>query len=337
MNKENCHNSILEVIKEKFQEYWKKPKEYPGLENLFFLKIVGILFTTSDFRHQVVTPCLIFMEQMLIKCRVRTRRDIAYGLFLATLVLEFTDSSKRFMPGCLNYLGGILHMAIPKSSVRLIKVIPPFRPISSDLVLLNNQRSLDLTPKMEVADLVCGVVTESFKVRSLHATLKMINEFYLNFKNLSSNIEIFETIYNYCKMIDINIYPKIVTNQMENFLKQFESDKEKRELKYIAMEAKKPKALRLYEPKIVEVYDGKRYKVQSREKAERDKLIHKLKRAKKGALREIRRDNTFLGRVKITQQIQSDKERKEKVKRIFAEASIQQSELNELDRKKKKK
>lgn len=86
-------------------------------------------------------------------------------------------------------------------------------------------------------------------------------------------------------------------------------------------------------------------------------MLHKLKKETKGALREIRRDKAFLGRVKINERIQrygvfilhilysvysfnlyfSDKERKEKVKRLYAEAAMQQSELNTLDRKKKKK
>lgn len=88
LNKENAHSSILEVIKEKHDEYKKKPRTFPGLELLIFLKLVSLLFTTSDFRHQIVTPCFVFIEQMLNKCRVKSRKDIAYGLFLVTLVLE---------------------------------------------------------------------------------------------------------------------------------------------------------------------------------------------------------------------------------------------------------
>lgn len=104
-------------------------------------------------------------------------------------------------------------------------------------------------------------------------------------------------------------------------------------------------------------YDGKTHKVMSKAKAERAKMLHKIKRERKGALREIRRDRSFLGRVQINQKIQrycfvnfiiyniyfnsnrsfSDKERREKVKRIFAEANIQQSELNAMDRKNKRK
>lgn len=81
--------------------------------------------------------------------------------------------------------------------------------------------------------------------------------------------------------------------------------------------------------------------------------MHKLKREKKGALREIRRDQAFLGRLKIKERIKryhiiihedfqvyllffcSDVERRDKVKKIYAEASVQQSELNAIGRKNK--
>lgn len=88
LNKENTHSSIMEVIKEKQQVYRKTKKQFPGLEVLVFLKLASLLFPTSDFRHQVVTPCLIFMEQILTNCRVKSAKDVAYGLFVCTLVLE---------------------------------------------------------------------------------------------------------------------------------------------------------------------------------------------------------------------------------------------------------
>lgn len=51
-------------------------------------------------------------------------------------------------------------------------------------------------------------------------------------------------------------------------------------------------------------YDSKRHKPQSKEKAERAKLLYKIKKEQKGALREIRKDRSFLGRIKINQRIQ---------------------------------
>lgn len=49
--------------------------------------------------------------------------------------------------------------------------------------------------------------------------------------------------------------------------------------------------------------EGKKRKNISEEKAEHQKLLAKYKREMKGALREIRRDNSFLSKVKLRNQI----------------------------------
>ncbi|XP_066253450.1 nucleolar protein 14 homolog [Euwallacea similis] len=336
LNKENTHNSIVEVIKEKHQEFRKRKKKYPGIEVPVFLKLVSILFSTSDFRHQVVTPCFVFMEQMLTSCRVRTAQDISYGLFICTLVLEYTSLSNRYLPAAINFLSGIFHMCIPKSSVQLIKVVPPFKPLNSHLVLTKKYEK-KIPRKYSFSHLLKSELTEHFKVSTLHLALKLLKEFQENLKNLPSCVEIFTDIEVFLNLIPVDLYPGDVQKEFKGVCDLLKKWKSSRKLIYLTIAEKKPKALRLYEPKIVEIFDGKRRKVQSREKAERDKLIHKLKKETKGALREIRRDKAFLGRVKINQRIQSDKERMEKVNKIYAEAASQQSELNALDRKKKRK
>ena len=72
----------------------------------------------------------------------------------------------------------------------------------------------------------------------------------------------------------------------------------------------------------------------SAEKAEKEKMLHKMKRETKGAIRELRKDTAFLAKVKIKEQIKSDQERKRKVKEIFGDAAVQQSELNKMKRQK---
>lgn len=88
INPKNAHHSLCEVIKEKHGDYRKHPKKFPGLEVLMFFKLISILFPTSDFRHQVVSPCFLFMEQILRNCKICSHRDISYGLFIVALVLE---------------------------------------------------------------------------------------------------------------------------------------------------------------------------------------------------------------------------------------------------------
>ncbi|KAF5290007.1 hypothetical protein FQR65_LT11673 [Abscondita terminalis] len=319
MNQENAQNSILEVIKEKQKEYRKNKKRYPNHSVLLFLKLISCLFPTSDFRHPVVTPSIVFIDQMLFKCRSRSRRDIAYGFFLVTLVLEYTYLSKRYLPSAINFLGGLLHMAIPKTSVQLIKVLHLLTPL-----------------KLEPDDLNETEISEDFKIRILYNSLRAISEFNQNFKDFTSNKEIFTLINKYLELIPVDKYNDVVRDEMKNLVSSLKEFTDKK-LDYIMAEVKRPKALRLYEPNIQKVYDVKRHKVLSKEKAEQAKLLHKIKMEKKGALREIRRDQSFLGRIKIKERIQSDKQRQEKVKRIFAEANVQQSELNAMDRKNKRK
>ncbi|XP_060529422.1 nucleolar protein 14 homolog [Cylas formicarius] len=336
LNPLNAHKSILEVLKQKHEEFRIKKTSCPTLEVLFFFKLVSLLFTTSDFRHQVVTPCFVFMEQMLTKCRIKNGRDISRGFFLCTLVSEYTDLSNRYLPAAINFLTGILHMSIPKNGVQLIKVPPPFKPVYSQLVLLRDCSKIKPSSKLNPTILIDPEINDEFKINILYRTLQLLREFFEKYKTLPSCLEIFALVENFLKKIPLEYYPNEVINQHEQLGMSLNELRKNRRLNYVKLAEKKPKALRLYEPKIEEVYDTKRRKVQSKEKAERDKLIHKLKRERKGALREIRRDKAFLGRVKIKQKMHSDMERKEKVKRIFAEAAFQQSELNALDRKRKR-
>lgn len=338
LNNQNAHNSMLEVIKEKYEDYKKKHKTHPGLEVLIFFKLVSVLFPTSDFRHQVVTPCYTFMEMILTKCRVNNRKEISYGLFISSLILEYTALSKRYLPAVINYLSGLLHMMIPKIGVKLLKIPPPFKPTSTLLVLLNNYSLESFNSlKLNFADFSEEEITSEYQVRALYSVIKILQQFLEHYIILPSHVEIFEKATYFLEKIPLNNYPREVQNNANCLVEELRKSKIERRLQYLVLEASKPKALRLYEPKIQVVYDGKSHKSQSKEKAHINKLLHKVKREKKGALREIRRDNAFLGRFKIGKQLQSDKERKEKVKRIYSEAAMQQSELNEIDRKKKRK
>lgn len=100
-----------------------------------------------------------------------------------------------------------------------------------------------------------------------------------------------------------------------------------RRLEKLQTVSNKPKALRLYEPRIhkmyvfmiywqyyktyimskyivhINRYDGRTFKTESKEKAERSKLLHRYKREMKSAVREIRKDNSFLSKLKYHEQV----------------------------------
>uniref|UniRef100_A0AAV2ITW1 Uncharacterized protein n=1 Tax=Knipowitschia caucasica TaxID=637954 RepID=A0AAV2ITW1_KNICA len=85
---------------------------FPSLDMLVHLKLSAQLFPTSDFRHPVTTPALLYIGQALTKCPVRTLQDVTAGLVLCCLAVEYVSFSKRFLPELLNFLLGILHLAV---------------------------------------------------------------------------------------------------------------------------------------------------------------------------------------------------------------------------------
>ncbi|XP_043588094.1 nucleolar protein 14 homolog [Bombus pyrosoma] len=339
LNSQNAKCVIQGIIREKHNNFEKNKKRYPGLDTLILFKLVSLIFPTSDFRHSVITPCAIFMSEILFRCRIKNKIDISKGLFICTLILEYTVLSKRFAPSVINFLRGIVYVSTPAHLIQGIKIIPPFKTIGNSrnlLILDEDHAKFDINPSniyMKASDLIDGPIDDDFRIRALLITVNLLREFKNNLEDLEAVYSIFEPILELLKLNSFDKYPPNVKKHIIQLQKDLEKLKNKK-LEYIMVEKKKPKPLRLYEPRIEAVYDGKKHKTMSKEKAEREKLLHKYKKEMKGAMREIRRDRAFLTKLQIKQQIKSDEERKRKVKEIFGEASVQQSELKKLKRKK---
>ncbi|XP_016980588.2 nucleolar protein 14 homolog [Drosophila rhopaloa] len=327
LNPERMSNTLLEVIKEKYGEFRKNHKMYPSLDTLVYFKLVANLYSTSDFRHPVVTPCFIFMQHILSRSRVRTRQEISMGLFLVTVVLEFVSQSKRLLPAVFNFLQGILHMSIPKRDVEQLEITPPFErdgPFSKVLALPGNKECTKMEPQqLQAADLVTQTITPDFKVRALDTTLQLIKEALQLVEEHVGACYLAKPFLRLLARLPLESYPDHVHLHHKEATELAEKLAEQK-MKPLAPAERKPKALRLLEPRFEAVYDDKRRPKMSKAKEERAKLLHKIKREKKGAIREIRRDTAFVQELKLKHTLQSDKERHEKVKRIYQEASMQQ-------------
>ncbi|KAJ9577288.1 hypothetical protein L9F63_006127 [Diploptera punctata] len=330
---EKAGHYVAEVIKEKQQDL---KSSYPRLDTLIFLKLVSLLFPTSDFRHPVVTPTLAYMCQVLDQCRVKTSRDVAVGLFITTLILEYTILSKRFSPVAINFLHGIINMAITKTSTKLFHIVHPIyisNAARTLLVINENSAESCIDPGLMCLTDLRGEAGEDFKVRALNTVIKLLHEFCSNLKDIPASYQIFAPLLNTINKLDLQKYPIQVTDNVKSLVCSIEILSQQK-LQHLVIEKKKPKPLRMYEPRIEEVMEGRKKRNVSKERQERDKLMHKYKREMKGAIREIRRDKAFLAKVKFTQTLKSDLERKQKVKEIYGSAAMQQGELRKLKRKK---
>lgn len=309
LNPERMSKTLLDVIKEKYAEYRKNHKVYPTLETLIYFKLVSNLYSTSDFRHPVATPTYIFMQHILSRARVRNRQDIAMGLFLSMTALEFGARSKRFLPAVFNFLQGIVHLAVPKQEDALEEIAPPFErdgPFSKLLAIAETAESKALQPQqLQTADLVTHILTLDFKVRAVDATLRLVKQ--IMEQLLAEQIGACYLASPFLPLLErlpLQAYPEHVKEHYKEAKEALELVAAQK-MKPLAPAAdKKPKALRLFEPRFEVVYDDKRRPKMSKQKEERAKLLHKIKREKKGAIREIRRDTAFVQDLKLKQQLQ---------------------------------
>ncbi|XP_038219622.1 nucleolar protein 14 homolog [Zerene cesonia] len=336
VNKVFTKKFIAELLKEKYDAYQKNPRKVPDLDTLIFFKLISLLYPTSDFRHPVTTPSLVFMAKILSECRFNDAYSVSRGLFIVALVLEYTALSKRFVPTAVNFLRGIFYLCANTSVLNPVQVVPPFR-LHKDVKILNLEQDcakLDVNQKMAAKDLVAREIDDTFRIKCLSTSILMLREFFDNYMEMEALKAIFEPHMQLLGRIDLEMYPKKVANIVEKVLQHMKETLETKTYTLMAKEKVKPKALRLYEPDIQEVFTGSKSSKLSRENAQRARLLTKYKREMKGALREIRRDKAYIAFVKIRQKIQSDNVRKEKVKQIYKDAAIQQSELNKLKRMK---
>lgn len=75
----------------------------PNLGDLIVLTAAGTVFPPSDHFHQVVTPAQLLMARVLGQKVPRELSDLAKGVYLSILGLQYQQVSKRFMPEVMNF------------------------------------------------------------------------------------------------------------------------------------------------------------------------------------------------------------------------------------------
>lgn len=254
-NKVSTKKYLIELLKEKRDKYKRNSKRIPDLDTLIFFKLVSLVYPTSDFRHPVTTPSLIFMSEILTHSKFNDAYSISRGIFLTALILEYTVLSKRLVPSALNFLRGILYLTANTSIVNPIQVVPPFRTnVDAKILNLESDRSkMVVVNKMAAKDLVLSEIDDDFKVRCLMTCVRMTKEFFDNFSDLEAQECLFESHIKLLGRVDLENYPKKIAKLVTEVLKDMKDSLEVKTYTPLSREKKRPKALRLYEPDVQEV------------------------------------------------------------------------------------
>ncbi|XP_076835820.1 nucleolar protein 14 [Brachyhypopomus gauderio] len=314
---------------------------FPGLDMLIYLKIVALLFPTSDFRHPVTTPAFLYISQALTKCPVVSLEGAVAGSLLCCLAVEYVSLSRRFAPELVNFLLGLLHLAVPSGPCTDYCVVPPFRQQGKarELLLVRETDSSFSWIKKPLPLTLPHTSTKQqkdhYRLSVLHTCLDLVKRCATLYRELPSYHQIFQPIRTLlAKHLPVEGFPtslQVLHREILEVLPESPSQHAP-----LVFEKKKPIPLKLLEPKIVEVLDYGKKRGSTKEEKERERLKHKYKREFKGALREIRKDTRFLAQTKLSDIMSRDAERKRKVKELYGSLATQEGEWKALKRKKKK-
>ncbi|KAL0076638.1 nucleolar protein 14 [Phycomyces blakesleeanus] len=320
---------------------------WPDVEELTLLRSLGQVFSTSDLTHPIASPAMLFMSQALEQCRVQSEVDLGRGLFLTLLLSEYQSVSKRLLPEALNFLHRSLVMLAPKDMF-LKDGVPGTFPLSDNAKLniqdstggeIESIGSLDLD-RLGDENVENEEGSNEMRLTLLRSTVLMIERLLQLYASTSALVELFQQTLDIVRILEtVSWHSEIesVLGELSNRLeRQIKFCKDKRVKTPLRMQMHRPIPIAQHLPKFEKGYSMDRHYDPDHERAQANKLAAQHKKEKKGALRELRKDNMFLAREKAKVRKQKDEDYNKMIKGVMTVLEGEQGEQNRLDRENKK-
>lgn len=175
--------------------------------------------------HNVVSPARLLMGSYLGLCRVRSLQDLASGLFLCTLSLQFEELSKRLVPEAINFLfNSLLHLSPNKfkdnSSLPGCFPAPDFRSERCSALVLGTGKSTK-TYNIQKPNLTTlldeRAGTEQSKVNLLGLTLDLLGQLADIYKGLDAFIELYQPVLPLLDGVHSDVLPPELSVRLKLF------------------------------------------------------------------------------------------------------------------------
>ncbi|EMR11696.1 hypothetical protein PNEG_00131 [Pneumocystis murina B123] len=310
----------LTNARERFNQliFSEKTKSLPLIQDLVFLRIIGVIFPTSDLSHVIVTPTLLIMGQLLSQLKIISLGDIVLKLYIITLFAEYINLSKRIVPEVINALFNILKILFEKNKR---KSDNKKTSIDSGNILFG----LFCKPRaLKILDIYSNNDNDKeLEVSLFKTTAQLIDHYAILWSEKSAFIEIFSPCLNLLKEFynKISLSSELLDeinsiNQRITKLLQFSFETRKP----LMLQAHKPIPIPSFIPKFEKEYslDKKSYDP-DHDKAKSTKLRSQYRDAKRSAIRMLRLDSQFIARETEKMQREKDAKYATKIKRIHGQ------------------
>ncbi|KAK8020249.1 nucleosome assembly protein [Apiospora arundinis] len=296
----------------------------PNLGDLIMYTAIGTIFPPSDHFHQVVTPAQLEIARFLGQKMPKQLSDLAKGVYLSILILQYQQISKRYMPELINFnLNTLLALAPqPRKNVPF-----PMHELPAGYRVNNAQAA-------EIRKLNCYDCVESersakeqnvFKIAIIDSTIKVLEAAATLWVDKSSFIETFEPFKQLLGHLSSKPCRSHFPDSLKDRLRKTQTRVEQMlklaqiQRKPLELHHHRPLAIKSNMPKFEDTFDPNKHYDPDRERAEAAKLRAEFKNERKGAMRELRKDANFMAREKLRIKKAKDEAYEKKYKRLVAE------------------
>ncbi|EPQ28256.1 uncharacterized protein PFL1_04083 [Pseudozyma flocculosa PF-1] len=331
-------------------------RTWPMLPELTLLRIAGTVWPTSDRQHPVATPLALLIAQYLGHARVRSLTDLASGLFLCSLVASHEKDSKRVFPEAANFLFNCIALLTTRSEDgrRTVSTTAEHYGIPTPDLGAPHTASLPLTAEesaqastvddgpTDLLDLLSpapSLEVGAIKAQLLRLALELTAEFAKLYSGSTAFVELFTPSLDLLASVDAASLPESLAER----LRAIEASLERQvrmsasSRRYLRLQAHRAIAIASYVPK----FDQQGFNPERKggydpdtERAQAAKLRALIKKEKKGAIRELRKDNQFLAEERRKEQAAEDQSYQKKIKKIMSTLQDERSEQKQMERQK---
>lgn len=338
-------------------------RTWPGAGEVMLLRVAGLVWSASDFAHPVTTAAGLLLAQYLAQCRVRNIVDLAAGLFLCSISTQYETFSKRLVPEVVNFLSRQLPVVILGGDIEA-DVSSDARSHLSGLVGASTKLP---TAQADILGILAdGKVSSSTREQLCLNALALSAETYSRQTSLPSFEECFTPMARSLEEI-VQKLPtsglkvcwlcwvspnscRIGTDVSNTLLCRYLQDRAltvkagldramklaKAARRPLALQSHKPVPIPTFIPKFEAGYaPGRKFDPDSA-RNEEAKLKALVKKERKGAIRELRKDSRFLAGERAKMQAEKDREYKSKIDRITAGLQEERHEEKRFERTKER-
>ncbi|AMD20488.1 HDL256Cp [Eremothecium sinecaudum] len=335
---EKYNKAISETCREIIGEIQARLKKSLFLDllpsDLVFFSLVGLIFSTSDHYHLVVTPCSILIGELLEQVKFNSHQTFIYGAILAKIALKYQRISKRYIPELVYFLKKALVTLLPSEKMTAA-LISSVKMDSEELSLSAELDFSNVAPTLSIRYFALEECDQDIqKVIFLNLLTTLDQTISLLWKEHSCFPEISLPFQELIK-ITATAYPSLgLANDISGKLQRMLNLNEHYPL---TLQNHKPAAIPSYTPKFEENFNPEKKSYDpDRTRNEYNKMKAQIKKERKFTMKELRKDTKFEARQKIEEQKKSAEAYHAKMAHIFNQISTEEgAEKNKYEREKK--